>query len=97
MLSGSRASTIDSPGPGYYSPIYETISKNVSPRKKASTSPKKSPSKTNSIHDSYMHGDLMVRITGRSHDNLGPGQYNIPLSTFEIKSFNQRVNKNLIK
>jgi hypothetical protein len=49
----------------------------------------------NSIHTSYIKDDLLVRLVGHTTGHLGPGMYNVPLSSFGKKSHNVRVNESI--
>ena len=106
MLSGSRVSNISDPGPGHYDPVRKTdISYTTSKaqarganfgRLKSNTndnSPERAHS--NSIHTSMIKDGLLVKLVGRNDSNIGPGTYDVPLSTFQVKSFNNRVNKSI--
>ena len=56
-----------------------------------------SPSKCydNSIHTSMIKDDLMVRFVGRNDSHMGPGAYNVPLSTFGKKTFNTKAKESI--
>ena len=112
MMAGSRASNLTTPGPGQYSPVYESDIRTRSGRIKSrvSRSPNnsfnkskishpssimgESPSKglDNSIHNCMIKDGLLVKIVGHNGAHIGPGAYNVPLSTFGKKSFNYKVN-----
>jgi len=93
MLAGTFSSSHDVPGPGHYTPNFETISSS-SPKKKGPKL-KKSSEKTGT-HNTIIRDGLLVQLVGRN-EFLGPGQYNVPLSTFGKKSFNERVNRSIAK
>ena len=100
-ISGMHNSSVESPGPGAYSPNYKTIANSVSPKKKVRNlalttagSPRHSPSKGVTYHNMVIRDDMLVQIVGHDTSHIGPGQYNVPLSSFGKKSFNRRVVQN---
>lgn len=106
MLSGSRVSNISDPGPGHYDPVSKTdigytTSKehakgtNFGGRSKVANEGSPERAQDNSIHTSMIKDGLLIKMVGRSDSNIGPGTYDVPLSTFQVKSFNDRVNKSL--
>lgn len=56
-----------------------------------------SPSRAadNSIYSSVLKDGLLIKLVGNNDSHLGPGTYDVPLSSFEVRSFNKRVNKSL--
>lgn len=110
MLSGNRVSNIADPGPGHYDPIcttdinYSTSKEHARGANFGRNSPNSkhnnfinSPEKAqdNSIHTSILKDGLMIKLVGHGDSHIGPGTYDVPLSTFKVKSFNNRVNKSL--
>ena len=99
-ISGFHNSSNEVPGPGAYSPNFKTIANSVSPKKKVrnsvAVSSPSSPSKPVTYHNVIIRDEMIVQIVGHDTSHIGPGQYNVPLSTFGTKkSFNSRVIQNL--
>ena len=107
MLSGNRASNISDPGPGYYDPVSKTDIAYTTNKEHArganfgrpnnSSTPSPDKAQNNSIHTSMIKDDLLINLVGVNNSNIGPGSYDVPCSSFEVKSFNHRVNKSLQK